>query len=125
MQRQGLLALLDITARDRHDVVLARQLDLEDDQILPAEGGFRAGEIEIPHAAEALVVDRLGLVTVDEEACPPVLERLGIVEAKDLDVVDHQPRLLDRRHYLRKGRDVAAREDVFTNEGAGGEWRSA
>ena len=58
---QRLFALLDVAARDRHGIVLPRQLDLEDHQVLPAEGRFRAGEVEVPHAAEPLVVDLLRL----------------------------------------------------------------
>ena len=67
------------------------ELDLEDHQVLPAEGGLGAGEIELPHPAEALVIDRLGLVAVGEEALAPVLQRLGIVQPQDLDVGDHRP----------------------------------
>src|SRR5438128_3438502 len=54
-QLQRLLALGHVVARDRQRGVLLGELVLEDHQVLPAEGGFRGGEVEFPHAAAALV----------------------------------------------------------------------
>ena len=53
---------------------------------LAAEGEFGAGEIEFEHAAEALVVERCDRVAVGGEAAAPVAQRLGIMQAQDLDV---------------------------------------
>lgn len=117
---ERLLGLADIVAGHRQHVVPARQLDLEVDEVLPAERGFRAGEVELPHAAEAFVVDRLDLVAVGHEALAPRLQRLGIVQPQDFDVGDREAGALDMRHHLRQRRDVAAGEDVLADEGVGG-----
>src|SRR5262245_36715330 len=77
---ERLLAFLDVTACHWRRVVSAHQLNLEDHQVLPAEGRFGGRQIELPHPAETLVIDRLGLVAVGEEAVAPVLQSIGVME---------------------------------------------
>ena len=84
-----------------------------------SERGLRGGEIELPHPAEALVIDAGDLGAVREEALAPGLQRLGVVEPQDLDVGRLQPDLVDHRQHLRHRRDVAAGEDVLLDPGVG------
>src|SRR5262249_30255310 len=91
----------------------------EDHQVLVTEGHFRGGQIEFPHAEEAVIIKSLDLLAVSEEALAPRLEGLGIMQAQDFNIAHQQPSALDRRQYLWKGRYVAAREDVFGNPGIG------
>ena len=72
--------------------------------MLPAT---RSSRVELPHPAEALVVERAGLVPVRHESLAPVPERLGVVQAPDLNVGDQQTAPLDGRHRLAEGRYVA------------------
>ena len=46
----------DVVAHDRHRVALAGQLHVEDHLAAGAEHGIGADQVELPHAAEALVV---------------------------------------------------------------------
>src|SRR5690242_14089042 len=94
-------------------MLIARELDLEVVHARITEGGFGAREIEFPHAAEALVIDRLGAMPVGGEALAPFAQGLGIMQPQDLDVGDIEPALLDMRQYFGKGRDIAARENIF------------
>ena len=61
-------AFADVVARARHDVLALGELDVEHHVAVDPEGDFRADEIELPHPTEALVVDRLHLVAMGEEA---------------------------------------------------------
>src|SRR5256885_1422016 len=109
---QGLAAFGDIVARERNRFLAACQLHLENGDVLVAEGGFRHGQIELPHAAKALVVERGGLVAARHEALAPQPQRARIVQAQHFDIGDHEAAAFDGRRELRQGRDVAAREDV-------------
>jgi hypothetical protein len=50
------------------------------------------------------------------ERFAPVAERLGVVNAQYFDIGAHQPRTLDRRHDLRQGRTVRARENILADK---------
>ena len=55
---QPRLRLADVIPGDRHREAAARELELVVAQPAVAEGGGGAGEVELPHAEEALVVER-------------------------------------------------------------------
>lgn len=78
----------NIVTRHWDDVLTFRELDLEYHQGLFAERHFRAGEIELPHPHELLVVNALDVGAVREEAFAPVFQGLGIVQAQDF-IVGH------------------------------------
>ena len=59
------------------------------------------------------------LGAVGLEALVPVVERLGVVQAQELEVRHPQALLLDRLEHLRQRRRVGAREDVLAEPGAG------
>src|SRR4051794_14195518 len=77
-----------VVAGERHDVPAGRELDLEHLAVLVAEGDLAGREVELPHPAEPLVVERPDLVPVAPEAVAPAPERLRVVEAQHLDVGD-------------------------------------
>src|ERR1700680_4270019 len=81
------------------------------------ESHLAGDQIELPHPAEPLVVESGDPIPVLQEATVPVLERLGIVQAQNLDVGREQSRLLNRRHDLRQGRNIGPWEDVLADEG--------
>ena len=92
---QAALLARDIVARHRHHALPLGELDLEHHQVLLAERHFRRRQIELPHAHKAPVVNALDLLAVGEEALAPGLQRLGVMQAQDLDVGDQQAGLLD------------------------------
>jgi hypothetical protein len=55
-------------------------LNLEVHHSLIAEGAFRRRQIELPHPAETLVIDRLDLVAVGVEAIAPAAECFRVVK---------------------------------------------
>src|SRR3972149_4673073 len=87
----GALEFGRIVTRQRHRVLTARKLHLEHHLPDVAERDLAAGQIELPHAAESLVVERARLVAVSEEAAAPLAPRLGVVQPQDLDVGGPQP----------------------------------
>src|SRR5262245_46505439 len=62
---------VDVVARDRHRVDAARELDLPDHEPPAPEAHLTAGEVELPHPHEALVVDPLRLALRRHEAAAP------------------------------------------------------
>ena len=80
----------DVIARRRHDALALGHLDLEHHHVALAERHLGGGQVELPHAHEALIVEPHDLVAMGEEALAPGLERLGIVELQDFDVGDDQ-----------------------------------
>src|SRR3974377_350075 len=117
---QAVLLARDVVAGHRCDALALGDLDLEVHHILLAERHFGGGEIELPHAHEAPVVNALYVLAVGEEALAPSLQRLCIMQAQDFDVGHQQPGAFDVRHDLGQGWDVAAREDVFGDPRIGG-----
>ena len=65
-----------IIARERHGILAPRQLDLEDHLVHVPEGDLAAGEIELPHAAEAVIVagQPLDFLAVGQEAAAAVTQ---------------------------------------------------
>src|SRR5260370_36968640 len=61
----------DVVARDRHHALLSGQLNLEHHHTVLAKRHFRAGEIELPHPAEPVVVEPLDLLAMRQESLPP------------------------------------------------------
>ena len=55
-----------------------------------AEGALGAGEVELPHADEALVVELEHRLAVGEEAAAPFAGGLGVVQREDLGVADQE-----------------------------------
>src|SRR5262245_10970215 len=111
---------LDVVARQRHAVDALGQLDLEHHVTVRAEGDLAADQIKLPHAAEALVIDRADAVAMLVEAAAPLAQRFGIVQTQDLDIRDPQASALDDRQNFGERWDIAAREDVFADPGTGG-----
>ena len=89
--RRRAVSARDVVAGHRHHALPLGQLHLEHHHGLLAEGHLGRGEIELPHPHEALVVEPLDLLAMGEEALAPVLQRLGVVQAQDLDVGDQEP----------------------------------
>ncbi len=104
---------------DRHGVDAARHLDLEHHVVVVAEGELAADQVELPHPAEALVVELADLVAALLEIGPPVLDRLGVVQPQHLDVGGPEAGLLDPGQHLGQRRAVAAGEDVLPKPGIG------
>ena len=96
---------------------MVRELDLEDRKAAVAETQFTARQIELEHAAEALVIERGNRIPVRCEAPPPVAKRFGIMQPEHLNIGSQQARTFDRRHHLAERRAIGAREDVFANPG--------
>src|SRR5690348_11333935 len=78
-----LLELGDVVAGERDCILPLGELDLEDHLVHVPERNLAAGEIEIPHAAEAGVVERFGLFPVGVEAPAPFAQGRGVVQAQD------------------------------------------
>src|SRR6185437_12802415 len=68
-----------VVAGDRHRLDGLGELHLEIDVALIAEGDLRAGEVEFPHPAEALVVKVTHRLAVGEEALAPGAQRMGVM----------------------------------------------
>src|SRR6202166_2785273 len=115
----------DIVARRRRDAFVLGQLDLKYDHVAAAECHLGAGEVELPHPHEALIVKPHHLVAVGKETLAPGFERLGIVQLQNFDVADQKAGALDGRQHFGQRRDVAAREDVFGDPGIGDAGRAA
>ena len=94
-------------------MLVLHELDLEIVHAQIAEGAFRRGEIELPHAAEALVIEFPGTLAVVGEAQEPFTQCLGIVQSEDLDVGDVESGLLDMRQHFRERGNVTPWEDVL------------
>ena len=54
-----------IIAAERTRVPASGELELEHDMAVVAEGGDPAGQIELPHAQEPLVIEPIGLKTLE------------------------------------------------------------
>ena len=53
------------------------------------EGELAAGQIEVEHPAEPLIVQGRDLGLVPLQIIPPALQRLGVVQTQDLEVCHH------------------------------------
>ena len=84
-----------------------------------AEGGLRSGQIELPHPAEAFVVNLERFLAPRHKAPPPFAQRLGVVKTQDFDICHHQAGRFHRGGHFAQGRDVAAGEDIFGDPGVG------
>src|SRR5580698_402306 len=90
----------DIVARRRRDALVLGKLDLKYDHVALAERHLGAGEVELPHPHEALIVKPHHLVAVGKETFAPGFERLGIVQLQDFDVADQKAGALDGRQHF-------------------------
>src|SRR5690349_5280997 len=54
-----------VVARQRHGIDPLGELHLPDDVSVVAEGELAAGQVELPHPAEPLIVERLDLLACD------------------------------------------------------------
>src|SRR5262245_37473368 len=118
-QPELLLHLVHIIARERQGLLVFCQLQLEHHQVLIEERRLRAGEVHFPHSAEALAEPFRRNMPGGAETLAPVTEGRRIMEPQDLEVGDDQSLPLDWREHLAQGRAVAARKDVFADEGIG------
>src|SRR5688572_33225860 len=103
------LCVEHVVTREGRGLEAPGKLDLEDHHGAGAERGFRPSEVEVPHSAEPLVVDARRVVPAGAETLSPGLQRLGIVETKNLDVGDQQAGAFDGAQDLGERRYVAAR----------------
>ena len=87
---------INIVARHRYYALALGDLYLQHHHGLLAERHFGGRQVEFPHAHETGIVETLNLLAMRKEACAPVLQRLGIVQAQNLDIGDKQARALDR-----------------------------
>src|SRR3712207_2106582 len=69
------LEIADVIARQRDGVAAAGELELEHDPVLAAEKDLRGGQVELPHPAKTLALERLGPPARRREALPPVVQR--------------------------------------------------
>ena len=96
---------------------MARELQLENEEPVMPKRRLRGGEIELPHAAEPLVVESDRLVAVGHEALAPRAERPGVVHGEDLQILHQEAGLFGCRQHLGEGGNVAARKNVLFDEG--------
>ena len=90
-----------------------------------AKGSLAGRQIELPHAAEPVIVNSRHSGPVGHEPVPPDAQGLGVMQAQDLDIGHDEPAFLDRRENLGHGGNVAAGKDVFLDPGGGGPRRTA
>ena len=109
----------NVVTRDRHHALAPGELDLRHHHVLLAKRHFRSREIELPHAHKPRLVNAFDIVAVGEKTLAPGFKRFRIMQPKDFDVRDKQPRAFDRRQNLGQGRDVATGEDIFRDPGIG------
>jgi hypothetical protein len=81
------LEIRNIVAGRWHSVLSAGELDLENRHTRIAQ--FAARQLELEHAAKALVVEECDSVPVGGETLTPVTQRLSIVQPENLDVRCH------------------------------------
>src|SRR4029079_18778456 len=74
-------------AGDRHCVSLGRQQQLKAHVRAMQEFKLDGSEIELPHAAESLIIDRRRLRAVLREALAPVLHRVAIMKPQHFHVI--------------------------------------
>jgi len=96
----GALPIEHVVAGQRHGIDAIRQLHLEHQMPGVPEGEFRADQIGFPHPTEALVIERADAVAVLLETAPPLPQRLGVMQPKDLNIGDPEPGPLDDGHHL-------------------------
>src|SRR6185503_19238905 len=91
------LPIEHVIAGERHGILAFGDLHLEHHLVPIAERHLAALQIELPHAAEPLVIDLRHARAVRLEAVVPVLQRVGVMQPQDLDVGDVQAGALHRR----------------------------
>src|SRR4029453_11574360 len=109
----GALEVGYVVARQRHRFLFASKLNLENHLVHAPERDLATGQVEVPHSAKALVIDRAHAVAVGLEALPPMPKRFHIMQAQDFDVRDPESNALDGGEHFRQSRRVAARENIF------------
>src|SRR3954463_12440170 len=75
-QASGALRIEHVVAGQRHRVDLLRELHLEHQMTAAAEGQLGADQIQLPHAAEALVIQNADALAVALEPAAPGAQRL-------------------------------------------------
>ena len=117
---------VEVVAGERHGLLPAGKLDLKDALPVVAERVFAGLEVVAPHPAEAVVVERAGAVLVRGEAVVPVAQRLGVMQAPDLDVGGVEvSALLDGWPDSRRSAGRNAGKMYFLIQGRGPGWRGA
>src|SRR5215475_5559728 len=80
----------DVVTRHRHHALALGELQLKHHHGLLAKCHFGGRQIEFPHTHETGIVEPLNLLAMSKETRAPMLQRLRIVQAQDLDVSDKQ-----------------------------------
>ena len=86
---------VEIIARQRHRILAAGQLELEDALVIVPEGMFASLQVIAPHAAKAVIIKRAGAVRVRGEAVMPMAQRFGVVQPPHLQIGGVKLRDLD------------------------------
>src|SRR3546814_12691463 len=107
---EPLLRFRHIVSSDRQRVTVADILDLIIDHAAVAEGNDDAGQIELPHAEEAFVIERDDRIALLGDAAAPMLARIAVMAAPRPDTGDDELWPLARPTHLRPGRDVTPRQ---------------
>src|SRR5579883_1326195 len=96
-----------------------RQLRLKHHEAAMTKARLAGGEVELPHPAEAVVIEVGERSAIGEEALAPMAQRRGIMQAQYFEIGQPKPAALDDRRNVRQCRDIAARKDVPSDPGAG------
>ena len=89
--------IVNVVAGDWQGIYLLRELHLEDAEARHTEPHFTALEVELPHAAEAFVVEGGSFGAASLEAIVPGSERLSVVQAPVLQIGQPEVLPLDNR----------------------------
>src|SRR5438309_2224333 len=111
----GALDVDHVVASQRYSVDALGDLDLEYYVADVPERHFRAGKIELPHPAKALVIQFRDLEPVCLKSLAPFHQGFCVVEAQNLNVGDEKAGTLDRAGDFAESGNVAARKNVFVS----------
>src|SRR5690606_10188755 len=81
---------IEVAARSRHRAETLGELELEHDQVAEAERRLEGGEIELPHPAEAFVIEGFRRIAIGQEPLAPSAQRVRVVQPKHLEVRQHE-----------------------------------
>ena len=77
------LPIGNVIAGERHGILCLRQLNLIDYDSIMAKSYLAASEIEFPHAAEPIVIERGRSFPILRKTFVPLVERFGVMEPQD------------------------------------------
>ena len=85
-QAQFRFGVDDIIARERNDIDLFAKLELVHGEIADAKRRLATRQIEFPHAAEPLVVERLRLLAARHETLTPRFQGFRVMQPENFDI---------------------------------------